>query len=197
MIKRMNEYLFIHPFCIKIVYMKNLIYYILIYILLTFLTGILNFSLHEGYYFFYLLFIIMLSGGSYILDLFRVKRIKCNSNLLYIRRSFLYLKSRFFYKSLFLKIISTFLGVFFLDFLFSMENSNTILITFFCIFIIMYVNVFPMFFVIIDTQLITLFLEKEGGKNIHIVRCDEIQTSCYLGYNDLKKIMRFNSNIGI
>lgn len=188
----MNKQMGIHPFYIVIDYMKNLLYYTLVYILLTFFTGVLNFSLHTGYWTFYLLFIIILSGGSYVLDVFRVKRIKCNKKLFYIRRSFLYLKSRFYYKSLFLKIILALLGVYLLNFLFALENDTYIMVLFFCLFIIVYVNVLPMFFVVIDTQLVTLFLNEIGGENIHIVKCDEMQTSCYLGYSDLKKIAKFD-----
>lgn len=173
-------------------FMKNLLYYTLIYVLLSFFTGVLNFFLHTEHWIVCLLSIILLGSGSYVLDTFRVNIAQINSKITYIERSFICLKSKYYYKSLLLKIALTLMGSYCLYSLFNIEDNKHIIMLFLCLFIIVYVNVLPVFFIIVDTRFLILYLKKNGSKNIHFEKCNKTKSACYLSYRDFKKIILFN-----
>lgn len=173
--------------------MKNILYYILIYVLLSFFTGVLYFFFQLGYLTVFLLATVALGAGSCFLDTYRVRKVTSSGEIFYIRRCFLNLNSLYYYKSLFLKILSALLGAYGICLLFSIEDNVSVMIIFFCLFMLLYVNFLPMFFVVIDARCLTLYLERRGNKDIYIEKHDETQSSCYLGYRDLKKMIRLNN----
>lgn len=100
---------------------------------MSFLLGVLNFFFYKGYLVHYIMAIVALGGISYLIDVFRVKRVLRN-NVFYIERRFLCLSYKYYYKYLFYKILLTFLCLYIVDSFFNIESYTHTFVIFFLYF---------------------------------------------------------------
>lgn len=157
---------------------------------MSFLFGVLNFFFSKGYLVYYIMTIVGLGGISYLIDIFRVKKVLRN-NVFYIERRFLCLSYKYYYKYLFYKVLLTFLCLYLVDTIFNIESYIYTLLVFFCIFIIIYINTFPIFFVKISKRLLQLYVEVWGSNDIYIKAYNKDEVHCFLRFCDLKRISAY------
>lgn len=157
---------------------------------MSFLLGVLNFFFYKGYLVHYIMAIVALGGISYLIDVFRVKRVLRN-NVFYIERRFLCLSYKYYYKYLFYKILLTFLCLYIVDSFFNIESYTHTFVIFFCIFIIIYINAFPIFFIKINKRSLRLFIEVLGNNDIYIKEYNKDEVHCFLRFCDLKRISTY------
>ena len=167
--------------------MKNWLYYILIYLLISSLFGVLGFFYSRGYLIYYVLTIIAFGGVSYLIDIFRIRRTLRNS-VVYIERRFFCLDYKYYYKSLFYKILLTFLFLYLMDIIFNIESSIHAVLIFLSLFIVIYINMFPIFFVKIEKRVLQSYIETCGSNDIYIKAYNENEIHCLLRLSDLKRI---------
>lgn len=129
--------------------MKNILYYILIYLILSFPTGVLNYFYYSTHFLLYIVSIVLLGALSYLIDTIKVKKLN-SSKIVSIKRCFFPYKYSFYYLSIILNIIFAFIFTYITICLFQIEIYEHIVLFYFSFLIVLYVNAFPVFHVIIS-----------------------------------------------
>lgn len=129
--------------------MKNILYYILIYLILSFPTGVLNYFYYSTHFLLYIVSIVLLGALSYLIDTIKVKKLN-SSKMVSIQRCFFPYKYSFYYLSIILNIIFAFIFTYITICLFQIEIYEHIVLFYFSFLIVLYVNAFPVFHVIIS-----------------------------------------------
>ena len=160
------------------------------YVLLS-LWGVIRYLDVSLYWAYYCFFVVALGGISCLLDLFRLEKLSCEK-IYYIERRFLCLDYLFFYKSLFYKIILTNCLVYILIHIFNVEDKVIWGIIFACSFPVIYINIFPMYYVIMDSETLDAYMdEKKKVSGISIKSKRNKDVHCYLREDDLRNISAY------
>lgn len=151
------------------------------------LFGVLGFFYSRGYFVYYVLTIIALGGISCFIDVLRIRK-KLRDSVIYIERRFFCLDYKYYYKSLFYKILLTFLCLYLIDIIFNIESYIYAIVIFLSVFIILYINMFPVFFVKIDKKVLQSYMETWGRNDIYIKAYNKDEVHCLLRLRDLERI---------
>lgn len=112
-------------------------------------------------------------------------------SVIYIERRFFCLDYKYYYKSLFYKILLTFLCLYLIDIIFNIESYIYAIVIFLSVFIILYINMFPVFFVKIDKKVLQSYMETWGRNDIYIKAYNKDEVHCLLRLRDLERISMY------
>ena len=169
--------------------MKNWIYYTLMYILLS-LWGVIKFLDIEKCWGYYCILVVILGGASCLLDFAKIRKISCQK-IYYIERRFLCLDYLFFYK-----IILTICCIHIIGLILHIEDKTPLWgFIFVCLFAIIYINTFPMYYVIMDSETLDAYIdEKKITPSISIKATRNKDVHCYLKGSDLRNISTYSNS---